>query len=319
MASTYTRSQLEAYLQRIGYANSASGVECPRLHQLQASIQQDALKALEELQRRHISSIPWGNSAIHYSQHHSISTYPSAVFEKLVVRRLDGYCMENTNLLYVVLRSLGYQAYPAAGRVSNAAADPENAGSEVRYGSLGHMVIIVGISNQKYLVDVGFGNNGPTSPLPLLRNVSADLIPPAQMKLDKTPLPEAVDQSQEFWVYSVRYGPDKEWAPMYAFSETEFLPQDFAMMNFNTSKGSSSWFTQRVVCVRHILGDDESSIKGLYVMAGKQVKRRVHGQTEIVQTLENEDDRVEALAKWFGIHLLDHEVAGIQGLVSELK
>ena len=155
--------------------------------------------------------------------------------------------------------------------------------------------------------------------MPLLRNVSGDLIPPAQMKLDKSPLPEAVDQSQEFWVYSVRYGPDKEWAPMYAFSETEFLPQDFAMMNFNTSKGSSSWFTQRVVCVRHILGDDESSIKGLYVMAGKQVKRRVHGQTEIVQTLENENDRVEALANWFGIHLLDHEVAGIQGLVSELK
>ncbi|KAL4751389.1 hypothetical protein BDW72DRAFT_203098 [Aspergillus terricola var. indicus] len=265
MASTYTQSQLEAYLQRIGYANSSSGEEFPRLHQLQLSIQQDPLKALEELQRRHISSIPWGNSAIHYSQHHSISTYPSAVFEKLVVRRLDGYCMENTNLLYVVLRSLGYQAYPAAGRVSSAAADPENAGSEVRYGSLGHMVVIVDIGDQKYMVDVGFGNNGPTSPLALLRNVSRDLIPPAQMKLDKKPLPEAVDQRQEFWVYSVRYGPDKEWAPMYAFTETEFLPQDFAMMNFNTSKGSSSWFTQRVVCVRHILGDNESSIKGLHL------------------------------------------------------
>ncbi|KAL4974174.1 hypothetical protein BDW66DRAFT_140505 [Aspergillus desertorum] len=319
MAPTYTPFQLETYLQRIGYANSASGAECPRLGQLQLSIQQDPLKALEELQRRHISSIPWGNSAIHYSQHHSISTHPSAVFEKLVVRRLDGYCMENTNLLYVVLRSLGYQAYPAAGRVSSAAADPENAGAEVRYGSLGHMVVIVAISGSKYMVDVGFGNNGPTFPLALLRKVPGDLIPPAQTLLDKEPLPEAVDQSQEFWVYKVKYGLDRGWIPMYAFSETEFLPQDFAMMNFNTSKGPSSWFTQKVVCVRHILSEDESAIQGLYIMAGKQVKRRVSGHTEVVQTLETEEDRVQALAKWFGIRLLDYEVAGIQGLGSELK
>ncbi|KAL4990555.1 hypothetical protein BDW68DRAFT_153930, partial [Aspergillus falconensis] len=318
MASTYTSFQVEAYLQRVGYANSASGPECPRLHQLQLSIQQDPLKALEELQRRHISSIPWGNSAIHYSQHHSISTHPSAVFEKLIVRRLDGYCMENTNLLYVILRSLGYQAYPTAGRVSSAAADPGNAGSDIRYGPLGHMVIIVAIGDFKYMVDVGFGNNGPTFPMPLLRKASRDLISPSQMLLDKEPLPEAVDQSQEFWVYKVRYGPDREWIPMYAFSESEFLPQDFAMMNFNTSKGSSSWFTQKVVCVRHILSEDESSIQGLYIMAGEQVKRRVYGQTEAVQNLETEEDRVQALAKWFGIHLLDHEVAGIQGLGSEL-
>ncbi|KAL6234806.1 hypothetical protein BDW75DRAFT_156509 [Aspergillus navahoensis] len=319
MAPTYTPFQLEAYLQRIEYANSASGAEHPRLHQLQLSIQQDPLKALEELQRRHISTIPWGNSAIHYSQHHSISTHPSAVFEKLVVRRFDGYCMENTNLLYVVLRSLGYKAYPAAGRVSNAAADPGNACSDIRYNPLGHMVIIVAIGGFKYMVDVGFGNNGPTSPMALLRKVPRDLIPPSQMLLDKEPLPEAVDQSQEFWVYKVRYGPDREWIPLYAFSETEFLPQDFAMMNFNTSKGSNSWFTQQVVCVRHFLSEDESSIQGSYAMAGKQVKRRVYGQTEVVQILETEEDRVQALAKWFNIHLLDYEVAGIQGLGSELK
>lgn len=43
--------------------------------------------------------------------------------------------MENTNLLYGVLRSLGLQVYPAAGRVSSAAMNPKNA-ADVRYGSL---------------------------------------------------------------------------------------------------------------------------------------------------------------------------------------
>ncbi|RDW60449.1 uncharacterized protein DSM5745_10907 [Aspergillus mulundensis] len=313
MTSAYTPNQLEAYLERIGYAKTASGTGRLRLQELQLAIQQDPLKALGELQRRHLASIPWGNTAIHYSQHHSISTHPSAVFEKLVVRRLDGYCMENTNLLYVVLRSLGYQAYPTAGRVSSAAVDPANAGPEVRYGALGHMVIIVTIGGWKYMVDVGFGNNGPTEPLALLRNVAGHINPTLEIQLDKEPLPEAVDQSQEFWVYKVRYRPDKGWIPMYAFSETEFLPQDFAMINFNTSMQPSSWFTQKVVCVRHILNQDESNIEGLCVMAGKEVKRRVAGKSEIVQKLETEDDRVEALGKWFGIHLLDHEIAGIRG------
>lgn len=136
MLSRYTPDQLEAYLQRIGYANSAGGTGHTRLQQLHQSIQEDALSALADLQRRHLGSIPWGNSAIHYSQHHSISTHPSAAFEKLVVRRLDGYCMENTNLFYVVLLSLGYQVYPSAGRVSSAAADPKNAGPDARYGAL---------------------------------------------------------------------------------------------------------------------------------------------------------------------------------------
>lgn len=44
--------------------------------------------------------------------------HPQAVYEKLVLRRLDGYCMETTNLFYGTLRSLGYQVYPTAGRVS---------------------------------------------------------------------------------------------------------------------------------------------------------------------------------------------------------
>ncbi|BCS24571.1 arylamine N-acetyltransferase family protein [Aspergillus puulaauensis] len=319
MPPRYTPDQLEAYLQRIGYANSTGGTGLTRLQQLHQSIQEDALSALADLQRRHLGSIPWGNSAIHYSQHHSISTHPSAVFEKLVVRRLDGYCMENTNLFYVVLLSLGYQVYPSAGRVSSAAADPKNAGPDARYGALGHMVIIVTVDNKKYMVDVGFGNNVPTRPLPLEENTTTVNIAPTDMRLVKEALPEAVDKSQKFWIYQIRFDPESNWAPLYAFSEVEFLPQDFGVLNFATNKLPSSWFTQKVVTVQHILDAAGSDIEGLYIMAGKEVKVRTNGKTEVVQELQNEEDRVGALEKWFGIKLLDYEAAGIQGLGSELR
>jgi hypothetical protein len=54
-------------------------------------------------------------------------------------------------------------------------------------------------------------------------------------------------------------------------------------------------------------------------MAGNAVKMRTNGKTKVVQDLQNEEDRVSALEKWFGIKLLDHEAAGIQGLGSELR
>lgn len=129
---TLTRSQLDLYLQRIKYADNAAaphnGNSC--LEHLQKAVEQDPLAALTELQRRHLGSIPWGNSALHYSNHHSISINPTCVFEKLVVRCLDGYCMENTNLLYMVLCSLGYRVYPTGGRVSRATitGDPADEG-----------------------------------------------------------------------------------------------------------------------------------------------------------------------------------------------
>ena len=119
---THTPDQLELYLKRIKYADNATatGNGNSRLEHLQKSVEQGPLAALTELQRRHLGAITWGNSALHYSNHHSISIHPACVFEKLVVRCLDGYCMENTNLLYMVLCSLGYQVYPTGGRVSRA-------------------------------------------------------------------------------------------------------------------------------------------------------------------------------------------------------
>ncbi|KAL4921671.1 hypothetical protein BDW62DRAFT_208241 [Aspergillus aurantiobrunneus] len=257
MASNYTPDQLEAYLQRIGYKETG----LTRLQQAQASKDHDALATLAELQRRHLGSIPWGNSAIHYSQHHSISTHPAAVFEKLVIRRHDGYCMENTYLFYVVLQSLGYQVYPSAGRVSSAAQDPKNAGPEVEYSSLSHMVIIATINDRKFMVDVGFGNNVPTRPLLIEENAIAVNIAPTEMRLVKEPLPGAVDQSQKFWIYQIRFNSESRWVPIYAFFEMEYLPQDFAMMNVGTSKLPSSWFTQKVVCVQQILDEEEGDLK----------------------------------------------------------
>ncbi|KAF7592454.1 N-terminal acetyltransferase [Aspergillus hancockii] len=315
---TYNPDQLELYLERIGYADSISATGTTRLSHAQQSIQHEPLATLTELQRRHLGAIPWGNSALHYSQHRTISIHPSALFEKLVMRRLDGYCMENTNLLYVVLRSLGYDVHPTGGRVSHAVAGgSQTPGSEL-YMGLGHMILLVTIDGQKYNVDVGFGNFSPTSPLPLKENAMAVCMAPAEMRLVKDTPIEFIDRSQKLWIYQVRHSPEKDWIPHYSFSELEFLPQDFAMMNYSTSHRPSSWFVQTLVCTRVILDEGTTPI-GIYVLSRNEVKKRLRGETEVVETLAKDEDRVKALAKWFGMHFHEYEVEGIRGLASELK
>ncbi|GAA82974.1 N-acetyltransferase family protein [Aspergillus luchuensis IFO 4308] len=287
---SYTPDQLTLYLERIHYGSNESATSSSRLQQAQQAVKADPLGTLYEIQRRHLASIPWGNSALHYSNHRTIDIRPACVYEKLITRRLDGYCMENNTLLYGVLKSLG-----------------------------SHMVLIVLIEGEKYAVDVGFGGNGPTRPLPLKEDVVSVCMAPTEMRLVHEPLPEYADQTQKVWIYQIRYTPDSRWIPMYSFLGTEFLPQDFEIMNYATSQRPTSWFTQSLVCTRFIMDEAETEVQGMYFLVGREVKKRQFGKTEVVETLERDADRVKALEKWFDMHLRDYEVEAIRGFVSEIK
>lgn len=103
------------------------------------------------------------------------------------------------------------------------------------------------------------------------------------------------------------------------FSEVEFLPQDFGVMNFSVSRNPTSWFTQTFVCMKMLMSEDEKEIEGQCVMSGREVKRRLRGKSEVLEKLESEEDRVRALGKWFGMHFREDEVQGIRGMPSMIK
>lgn len=147
----------------------------------------------------------------------------------------------------------------------------------------------------------------------------ASHIAPAQMRLVKDSLLEFADQSQKVWVYQTRSDPESHWIPNFAFTETEFLPQDFGVMNFSVSQSPTSWFTQVFVCMRMIMDVSGWEIVGQCIMSDREVKRRVCGETETLETLESEADRVKALAKWFDMHLREDEAQAITGMVSMIR
>jgi N-acetyltransferase len=132
----YAQPQLIRYLKRIRYFAQDDREESGhgnQLKQLEQSIQQNPLAVLSELQRRHLSAIPFGNSGLHYSRHHTISLDTESLFHKMIDRKLDGYCLESTGLLYNVLRSLDFNVYATGARVHDSVAGRSN---RDQYGSL---------------------------------------------------------------------------------------------------------------------------------------------------------------------------------------
>ena len=140
-------------------------------------------------------------------------------------------------------------------------------------------------------------------------------------------------------------GEIKGWETSYAFTTLEFFPQDYEVMNFATSQKRTSWFTRRIVCMRMILSDEDIAegeakgeepgtgtgtvrdgrkadsdvyINGTLVLFGNEVKRRIGADSEVLQTFQSEEDRIDALSRWFGIHLQPEEKSGVKGLVSEI-
>ena len=181
------------------------------------------------------------------------------------------------------------------------------------------MVNIVTLADgKKYMVDVGFGSNGPTQPLPLdsehsqLKNIA-----PADVRLVYDNIPENTNRNQKLWIYQHRNDAQSPWLPMYCFTELEFLPQDYETINFQTSQSRTSWFTYKIVVVKKIL--EEGEVVGTLMLVGGDLKRRVKGRTEELKVCKIEEDRVQALEEWFGIKLGDDERAGIRGMVTELR
>lgn len=191
------------------------------------------------------------------------------------------------------------------------------------------MVNIVTISSQRYLVDVGFGSSGPHHPIPLLpgAGVEEPNVGEQVVKLSHEAVEDCLDPSQKFWVYRYRHTNATPFIIGYCFTEVEFLQADFEVMNLGTSM-IPGLFTDNVICVKMLMDnidnedggtDGKVNLVGDITLFGSEVKRRLGGKSEVMQILETETDRLEALKKWFGIGLAGDEVSGIRGMQSELK
>jgi arylamine N-acetyltransferase len=180
------------------------------------------------------------------------------------------------------------------------------------------MVNIVTLEGKRYLVDVGFGVDGPCRPVLLSSNHEVPGIAPQMLRLEYKSLSIHSDPGQRLWVYSHKRMPGKEWLEAYAFAEIEFFPEDFTIMNYSTMTSRLSFFTQRLVGAKGILCHQKKEIEGVITLDNKEIKKRIHWELVESESFVTEEERIAGLEKWFGIRLSEKEKLGIKYMVSEI-
>ncbi len=174
---------------------------------------------------------------------------------------------------------------------------------------------LVYIEGAKYLVDVGFGSYGLSQPL-RLRDGEECKDGANFHRLLWTNIPENTDANQRLWVLQVRQNEQAPWAFLYCFTELEFLPQDYDIMNFAVSHMPTSFFTYTVMCARHDVED--GGVVGNVTLMGAELRKRRKGEVVVHRTCANERERIQALEEHFGIVLSDEEQEAIRKTAAEL-
>ncbi|KAK5660084.1 hypothetical protein OQA88_13553 [Cercophora sp. LCS_1] len=318
-----TPSQVSQYLTYIGLPPSYHPSANPTLD----------LAYLTTLFTHQITAIPYENLLIHYSPSGTVSLDIQTLFDKIITstRGRGGYCMENALLFKHLLHALGFHdAYTVGVRIRIR----HNGVPQGEFGGFVHLVIIVTLGTQRYALDVGFGGDGPTFPMPLVEGlVHHNSIGTQEIRYIRDFLPEQRfrgEGASKKWVYQYRNGRDKEWNSFYGFdSEFEFMEPDFHIISWFTSTSPENQQTYTPLAILFLRGDrprDEDGVEeyekvkvvGKVMMAGADIKRNVTGKTELIKRCVTEEERVEALKEVFKIVLTEEEVVSIRGRVAEL-
>jgi len=216
-------SELDAYLGRVGH----EGATIP------------SAATLEALHIGHLASIPFENIDVRLGR--PIRLDLESLQAKLVRGGRGGYCFEQNTLFAAVLRSLGFQVETLEARVR----PPGVVATLPRT----HMTLRVVVGRTPLLADVGFGGDGPMSPVPLDGSISEQ--PEGAYKVEAEPGGARVLRRR--W--------RGEWRDLYAFGAMPALPVDYEVANHYTSTHPGSIFrrTLTVQCSvrgeRHILRD----------------------------------------------------------------
>ncbi|KAI0483103.1 cysteine proteinase [Xylariaceae sp. FL0804] len=340
-----------------------------------------SLRLLRALHVHMLAAVPYENLALHYSPTHAVELDPQHLFRKIVAdgRGRGGYCLECSLLYGHVLRALGFDAYTAGARPRNRQADGVPEGD---YPGWFHIVNIVTLPDEedqedgdedgeggrtgtggsttgsrkkkkkKYHVDVGFGGDGATLPMPLEEGTVHQNLGAQQIRLVRDWIPTQTHRGgdgdddekskSKLWIYQYRNGgeEDRPWNSFYAFApELEFMPADWEVVNWYISTHPASFQTYTVLAIKFLRrpaavsseeeeeekgkngdGDGargeeekEEKIYGKRMLVNGLVKENLGGRTAVIAECKTDEERVAALEKYFDIRLTQEERDGIKG------
>lgn len=197
-----------------------------------------------------------------------------ALFDKMVLHHRGGYCFEQNGLFRYVLTDLGFDVAPLTGRV----VWMNPAGLDAAPTALTHHVLAVRIPgvDERYLVDVGFGGQTPSSPLLLT--------------------PDVVQQTRHEPYRLVRFGAGYAvetsiggtWHPMYTFTDEPRPMIDMQVGSWYVSTHPESIFVTGLSAAL-VTDDARWNLRGrnlsVHYVDGRTEKTRLDNASQVLALL----------------------------------
>ncbi|MCL6707546.1 arylamine N-acetyltransferase [Pseudomonas sp. R2.Fl] len=184
------------------------------------------VEGLGRLQAAQMRSIAFENIDVFLGQVPDLGE--AALWNRLVLGRRGGYCLELNGLFARALAAQGFQAVEILGRVRMGAA---SGGPRV------HHALVVDIAGEEWLADTGFGGPGPVGPVSLSRG-GPQVIGGDTFRVRK-------DGSTGEHVLERLNG--DEWFSLYGFDRVPVTAPDFAAANVVCARWELSPFPNHLM------------------------------------------------------------------------
>jgi len=231
-----------------------------------------SFEVLSKLQLMHLLNVPFENLDIH----NHIKIDLNNLYDKIVLRKRGGFCYELNGVFYQLLKEIGFNAKMVSARVYNSSKDysPE----------FDHMTLIVTLKDDKYLVDVGFGE---FTSYPVKIELNKEIMDPAGVF--------RIESYNEDHKVIKKKNADGKFIPEYMFSEKERQTEEFyERCNFHQTSNESHFMQKRISSLL--------TKTGRITLAGDKMKIIENGEVQERQ-LNNEQEIQQALWNYFGIKL----------------
>lgn len=213
-----------------------------------------------------------------------------ALQAKLVQGRRGGYCYEHNLLLGAALRRIGFSVLDLAARVRWNVAE-----GVVRPRT--HMLLVVSLEGERFVVDAGFGGMTMTAPLRLERR-GPQATPHGTFRVQREGGADAVQVELA-----------GAWKTLYTFTHDPQLLSDYEMSSWYLCNHPDSLFRSLLVAAR-------PSPEGRWALRDRLLTlHRPDGSSE-TQTLRSVAELKQALAGNFGIEL--SRIEGLDARLAEL-
>lgn len=257
-----TENQIKEYLQRIDYHGSLN----------------KKTFVLSALQLAHLTHIPYENIDILAGK--PLSLEPQDLFQKIIVEHRGGFCFELQGLFKELLEALGFSVKQYSARFLDE-------GDKIQMRR--HRVLVVTLGKNRYHLDVGVRNESPRKALKL----TCDEIQTDGICLYR------FDKDEFFGWVLLQKQANKDWQPMYAFTEEIQIDDDFIMPTFYCEKHPDSDFNKYM---KISIFNGESN----YTIVDKIYKEYSNGKVQFKKKLETTDELKRVLKQHFGLDNLPY-------------